>query len=141
MTLHWDKVDASARKALGQERPSEAAALDGDDVAAIEALFAQEPPRQAPASTSARRGSERRAPPPARRSSTRSAPERHDRRVGVARKFDGDMDRLWASVAQLDARLGADDYERLRPALPSDGGRGPVGNAMNAGTARGDASA
>ncbi|KAH8098861.1 hypothetical protein JL720_1831 [Aureococcus anophagefferens] len=33
------------------------------------------------------------------------------------------MDRLWASVAQLDARLGADDYERLRPALPSDGVR------------------
>ena len=64
MTLHWDKVDASrAPKLWAEERTSETAALDGDDVAAIEALFAQEPPRQAPASTSARRGSERRAPP------------------------------------------------------------------------------
>jgi len=123
MTLHWDKVDASrAPKLWAEERPSEAAALDGDDVAAIEALFAQEPPRRAPASTSARRGSERRAAPPGaalldpkRAQNVTIAVSR------VARKFDGDMDRLWASVAQLDARLGADDYERLRPALPSDG--------------------
>ncbi|KAH8055054.1 hypothetical protein JL722_8476 [Aureococcus anophagefferens] len=176
------RVDASRAKALGRGAAVGGAALDGDDVAAIEALFAQEPPRQAPASTSARRGSERRAPPPGaalldpkRAQNVTIAVSR------VARKFDGDMDRLWASVAQLDARLGADDYERLRPALPSDGECAAVracgfdarlvaaesaaevvlaaaaavldsgglaralrhilavGNAMNAGTARGDA--